>query len=190
VLCAFPLRGHIVDFPAILPPNISSQYSNTLLCSWFSGILMTILLTEFAQYQLPYIISSWFYWNVWISDVLWDVSLATLVKIYWLWEKAKLNIETSFDEGDFCIVTFQDTLNRGCPMGMGHSLSTLSSLYVELLCRTVWPGGPAAATREAPKHGLPERVTVHILRRLGKQERTKDTEVLRGYRTLGSVLAS
>lgn len=52
-----------------------------------------------------------FYWNVWISDVLWDVSLATLVKIYWLWGKAKLNIETSFDDGDFCIVTFQDTLN-------------------------------------------------------------------------------
>jgi hypothetical protein len=47
-----------------------------------------------------------FYWNVWISDLLWDVSLATLVKIYWLSGKAKLNIETSFDEGDFCIVTF------------------------------------------------------------------------------------
>ncbi len=76
MLCAFPLRGHIVDFPAILLPNISSQYSNTLLCSLFSGILMTILLTKFAQYQLPCIISSFL--CVIIERIVWTVCLGLL----------------------------------------------------------------------------------------------------------------
>jgi hypothetical protein len=61
----------LLDFPAILPPNISSQYSNTLLYSWLSGILMTILLTRFAQYQLPYIISSFL--CVIIERIVWTV---------------------------------------------------------------------------------------------------------------------
>jgi hypothetical protein len=68
--------------------------------------------------------------------------------------------------------------NRGCPIldGMGHSLSTLSSLYVELLCRTVWPGGPAAGTREALKHGVPrESYCPHF-------EKTWQTGKDEGYR--------